>query len=118
MFGAFAEKQGFSLRKAFAEDATWVVPGSSVMAGTHTGREAIFQFLGRLPKETGGTYSSSLIDVLASDHRAAALYHARGERNGRQIDIEQVLLFRIEDGLIREVVALPSDPAEFDRFWA
>jgi ketosteroid isomerase-like protein len=87
------------------------------MAGTFTGREEIFAFLGRLPKETDGTYASSLIDVLASETRAAALYRASGERNGRQLDLDQVLLFRIEDGLVREVLALPSDPAVFDSFW-
>lgn len=118
MFGAFAEKQGFALRDAFADDATWVVPGSGTMAGTFTGRAAIFSFLGRLPKETNGTYSSELIDVLASEDRAAALYRARGARNGRSIDIDQVLLIRIEDGLIHEVQALPSDPAAFEAFWA
>ena len=72
---------------------------------------------GGFPKETGGTYSSSLIDVLASDDRAAALYRASGERNGRTLELDQVLLFRIENGLVQEVLALPSDPAEFDRFW-
>ena len=65
-----------------------------------------------------GTYSSSLIDVLASDDRAAALYRASGERNGRRLELDQVLLFRIEDGLVQEVLALPSDPAAFDTFWA
>jgi len=29
-----------------------------------------------------------------------------------------VLLFRIEDGLVREVLALPSDPDAFEAFWA
>jgi hypothetical protein len=29
-----------------------------------------------------------------------------------------VLLFRLEDGLVREVLALPSDPAAFEGFWA
>ena len=52
------------------------------MAGTIRGREAIFRFLARLPKETNGTYESQLIDVLAPD-RAAALYRASGERAGR-----------------------------------
>ena len=102
----------------FADDATWVVPGNGSMAGTFVGREQIFAFLGRLPKETDGTYSSSLIDVLASDDRAAALYRASGERRGRRLELDQVLLFRIEDGLVQEVLALPSDPAAFDTFWA
>ena len=96
----------------------WTVPGDSAMAGVHRGREAIFRFLARLPKETDGTYSSRLVDVLASDERAAALYRASGERHGRRLDLDQVLLFRLEDGLVREVLALPSDPAAFEAFWA
>ena len=88
------------------------------MAGVFHGREEIFRFLGRLPKETDGTYSSRLIDVLASDERAAALYRASGRRHGMRLDLDQVLLFRIEDGLVQEVLALPSDPAAFERFWA
>lgn len=88
------------------------------MAGTFSGRDAIFRFLARLPKETDGTYASRLIDVLASDERAAALYRASGRRNGQELDLDQVLLFRIEDGLVREVLALPSDPAAFEGFWA
>ena len=118
IFAAFAEKRGFALRDVFAEDAVWSVPGSGTMAGTFTGREEIFRFLGRLPKETDGTYSSSLIDVLASDDRAAALYRASGERKGRRLEIDQMLLFRIEGGLVQKVLALPSDPAAFDTFWS
>ncbi len=88
------------------------------MAGTFVGREQIFAFLGRLPKETGGTYSSELIDVLASDDRAAALYRARGQRHGRTLELDQVLLFDIADGRVQEVLALPSDAAVFDAFWS
>jgi ketosteroid isomerase-like protein len=118
IFDAFARKQGLALRHVFAEDAVWTVPGDGVMAGVHRGREAIFRFLARLPKETGGTYGSRLIDVLASNDRAAALYRASGERKGRRLELDQVLLFRIEDGLVREVLALPSDPAAFEVFWS
>jgi uncharacterized protein len=96
----------------------WIVPGDGVMAGTFRGREEIFRFLGRLPKETDGTYRSRLIDVLSSDDRAAALYRASGERRGARLDLDQVLLFRIQSGLVQEVLALPSDPAAFEDFWA
>jgi ketosteroid isomerase-like protein len=118
IFDAFARKEGFALRGLFAEDAVWTVPGSGAMAGVYHGRDRIFRFLARLPKETGGTYSSRLIDVLASDERAAALYRASGERNGRRLDLDQVLLFTIRDGLVQEVTALPSDPDAFDAFWS
>ncbi len=117
IFDAFALKQGFSLRDCFAEDAVWHVPGASVMGGTYRGRSEIFRFLARLPKLTGGTYGSRLIDILASGERAAALYRAFGERDGRSLDIDQLLLFTIRDGLVTEVLALPSDPAAFEEFW-
>jgi ketosteroid isomerase-like protein len=117
IFAAFARKEAFALRRLFAEDAVWTVPGRGVMAGVFRGREEIFRFLARLPKETDGTYGSTLRDVLASDERAAALYTARGTRRGRTLELDQVLLFRIENGLVDEVLALPSDPEAFEEFW-
>ena len=118
IFDAFARKEGLALRGLFADDAVWSVPGRGVMAGLYEGREAIFRFLATLAKETGGTYGSELIDVLSSDGRAAALYRARGTRHGRTLELDQVLLFRIEIGLVRHVLALPSDPDAFEAFWA
>ena len=118
IFDAFARKEGLALRGLFAEDAVWSVPGRGTMAGTYEGREAIFRFLDRLPKETGGTYRSELVDVLVSEGRAAALYRARGARHGRTLELDQVLLFTIEGGLVRRVLALPSDPDAFEAFWA
>jgi len=117
IFEAFARKEAFALRGLFADDAIWRVPGRGVMAGEYRGRDEIFRFLAHLPKETGGTYGSALRDVLASDDRAAALYTARGRRRGRELELDQVLLFRIEDGVVREVLALPSDPDAFEEFW-
>jgi hypothetical protein len=118
IFDAFARREGFALRDVFADDAVWTVPGTGTMAGVFRGRAEIFRFLGRLPKETNGTYASRLIDVLASDDRAAALYRASGERHGQRLELDQMLLFRIEGGLVREVLALPSDPVAFSDFWA
>ena len=117
IFDAFARKEGLALRGLFADDAVWSVPGAA-SAGVYEGREAIFRFLARLPKETDGTYGSELIDVLASDDRAAALYRARGTRHGRTLELDQVLLFVIADGLVQRVLALPSDPDAFEAFWA
>ena len=118
IFDAFARKEGLALRGLFSDDAVWSVPGRGLMAGVYEGRDAIFRFLAKLPKETDGTYSSGLIDVLVSEDRAAALYRARGSRLGRTLELDQVLLFLIEDGLVRRVLALPSDPDAFEAFWA
>ena len=101
IFDAFARQQGFALRDLFARDAVWTVPGRGVMAGVYRGRDEIFRFLGRLPKETDGTYGSRLIDVLASwGTRGGSLSCNRGAQ-GAELDIDQVLLFRLEDGARR-----------------
>ena len=118
MFDAFSRGDVFALRGLFASDAVWTVPGDGAMAGVYRGPEAILRFLARLPKETDGTYRSRLVDVLASDERVAALYRASGARGERTLDLDQVLLFRLEDGAVRDVLALPSDPAVFEEFWA
>ena len=88
------------------------------MAGTFTGRDEIFAFLGRLPKETDGTYSSSLIDVLASEDRAAALYRASGERKGAGSTSTRSCCSGSRTGSCSDVLALPSDPAAFETFWS
>jgi uncharacterized protein len=118
LFDAFSRRDAFALRGLFAPDAVWTVPGDGAMAGVYRGSEAIFRFLARLSKETDGTYRSQLVDVLASDGRAAALYRASGVRRSRRLDLDQVLLFRIEGGIVHDVLALPSDPAAFEEFWA
>ena len=118
IFDAFSRREVFALRGLFAADAVWTVPGDGAMAGVYRGSEEILRFLGRLPKETDGTYRSRLVDVLASESRAAALYRASGERRGRTLDLDQVLLFGLDGGAVFEVLALPSDPAAFEEFWA
>ena len=85
IFDAFSRRDPFALRGLFAADAVWTVPGDGVMAGVYRGPDAIFRFLARLPKETDGTYRSQLVDVLASESRAAALYRASGTRRGRAL---------------------------------
>jgi ketosteroid isomerase-like protein len=117
LFTAFERKDAFGVRDFFAEDAVWYVGGKSRLAGTYSGRREIIRFLGSLPRLTDGTYSSRLIDVLASDTRAAVLYRATGRRQGRELDIDQLLLFALRDGVVTEVLALPSDQTAFDAFW-
>jgi uncharacterized protein len=117
LFAAFERKDAFGIRDLFAADAVWNVGGSSRLAGTYRGRREIVRFLGSLPRLTDGTYSSRLIDVLASDARAAVLYRATGRREGRELDIDQLLLLTLRDGAVVEVLALPSDQSAFDTFW-
>jgi hypothetical protein len=117
LFDAFERKDVFALRGLFAEDVVWQVAGESRLAGTYRGRREVIGFLGSLPRLTDGTYAAQVIDVLASDERAAVLYRATGRREGRALDLDQLLLFTLRDGAVTHVVALPADQGAFDTFW-
>jgi hypothetical protein len=116
VFAAFGN-DAKAVSAAMARDIVWRVPGNTVMSGEYRGRRAVIEFLRRTGLETGGTYRSALHTVLADDEWAVAVYRARGSRNGIDLDVNQALVIRIEDGLWAEVTAVPLDSA-FDAFWA
>ena len=102
---------------ALTRDVVWRVPGNTIMSGEYRGPRDVVEFLRRTGTETGGTYRSQLHTVLADDEWAIAVYRAMGSRNGIELDVEQALVIRCEDGRWKEVTAVPLD-SSFDAFWA
>ena len=88
------------------------------MTGDYRGMQEIGAFLRRTAELTGGTYHVELLWAVADDEHLVTLYRARGQREGRTLDIEQALFIRIEDGLWTDIRAQPLDQAAFDAFWA
>jgi ketosteroid isomerase-like protein len=100
-----------------AEDAVWRVPGRTLVSRTYDGRREIFGLFRQTRALTDGTYRSELRWALADGDKAVAVYRARGTRLGREIDIDQVLLIGLRDGLWQQIVAVPTDPLAFEAFW-
>jgi uncharacterized protein len=119
IFDAFARRDGASVVTALDDEVVWRVGGASPVAGEYRGRREVIDFLRMTTQATDGSYRSSLLYALADDERAVAVYRARGARpDGREIDIEQILLCRVRDGRFVEVVAVPTDQRAFDAFWS
>jgi uncharacterized protein len=116
VFAAFG-RDAMAISAALARDIVWRVPGHTVMSGEYRGRRDVVDFLRRTGLETGGTYRSALHTVLANDDWGVAVYRARGKRNGIDLDVDQAFVIRFQDGLWKEVTAVPLDSA-FDAFWA
>jgi ketosteroid isomerase-like protein len=117
VFGAF-RRNPRTLASLIAEDAVWTVVGRAPVAGVYAGRRAIFDLFRATQTLSDSTYKAELRYVLADDERTIAVYRASGRRDDRQLDIEQALFIRVEDGRWQEVLAVPLDPLAFDAFWA
>jgi ketosteroid isomerase-like protein len=118
VFAAFGDGDKRALFDVIAPGAVWSVPGSTPMSQVYDGRGRIFDLFKETRRLTGGSYRSELRWALADDVRGVAVYRARGERLGRRLDIDQVLVIDIEDGCWQRILALPTDPAAFGAFWA
>ena len=116
VFAAFG-RDPKAISAAMSRDVVWRVPGNTMMSGEYRGRREVVEFLRRTGLETGGTYRSDLRTVFANDEWAVAVYRAYGTRNGIDLDVDQALVIRCEDGLWKEITAVPLDSA-FDAFWA
>jgi uncharacterized protein len=117
-FEAFATGDRATIESLVHEDAVWHIPGHSDLAGEHRGREAILAMLRETATRTAGTYRATLDHVVADDQHVVAVYRASGRREGRRLDIYQVLIVRLGDARWLEVQAVPTDQYAFDEFWA
>ena len=118
VYAAFGGGDPRALFEVIAADAVWIVNGTVPVAQVYEGRERIFELFRETRRLTDGTYLSTLRWAVADDEHAAAVYRAQGRRDGRELDIDQVLLIDHEDGIWKRIVAVPSDPPAFEAFWA
>ena len=118
LYTAFAARDVDAMRRLIADDASWVVPGKSPVAGEHRGHQAIFDYFLELSRRSDGTFRGQLIDVLVGEGRAAALALATGERAGHLYHGRYLLLCDIDGGRVVRAVLLPEHPIAFDAFWA
>lgn len=120
LFAAFRTGDIATVHDTIPADAVWRFPGRrGQLAGEHRGREAIFAFLLNVQSLTGGTFHLDLLDVLANDEFAVALFVGHGERDGKQLDNPTCLRMRLNPaGQVIEVWEFVWDLFHVDEFWA
>lgn len=101
-----------------ADDAVFRVGGDSLVAGEYIGKEAIVGLGMKVFEETGGTFRTELLAVLANDSHATTLHRWSAERRGQQIGMNNFNVYRFEDGKVAERWEFIEDRAAHDAFWA
>src|SRR5262245_60793429 len=117
-FGAVAAGDLAAAGDCFRQDATWHVPGTSRIAGTHRGWSAIRDdFLAKLGPLSGGTFRARVLDVAVGAEYIVSIGTGTAEHAGRQLNVTVCQLMRIQDGMIVEVRGHYWDPAALDAFF-
>lgn len=109
---------GFAAR--FHHDATWNHRNDDRLGGVKKGVDQIVEFLGKSMELTAGTLRP-VPEVLMSDgagHVAVLTRVSATRPDQRSFEDLQMLLFVVEDGLVRSVDQFVGDPAAVTAFWA
>jgi hypothetical protein len=102
-----------------AEDAVFHVAGRSPISGDHRGRAELQRLGAHVFGETGGTYRTDLLDVLANGTHVVSRHRWSATRNGRSIEMVNFNVFRFApDGRICERWEFVEDDAAHDSFWS
>lgn len=99
-------------------DVVFVQGGHFPTAGTYHGRDAMFGHFFEFMTMVEGNFTIAAHDFLASDDRVAVPLTVTIDAGGEHLEFDEVHLWRIEDGVLLELRAIPFDPYAVDEFFA
>ncbi|WP_427018871.1 nuclear transport factor 2 family protein [Pseudarthrobacter sp. P1] len=116
-YEAFIAGDLATLGELFTDDAVWHVAGGGVLSGAKEGRDAILAYFGELGTRSGGSLNVALDEVFGGETRVVALQHNHAENNGKTLDTDGALAFKVSNGKITEGREFFDNTANGDAFW-
>lgn len=105
--------------ECYADDVVMHVPGRNPLAGDYRGKEGVLDYTRRLIELTGGSWGATkVVDVFANAERGLLMLKVRFERPGKQVEVERVDIYRIENGKLAEIWIRDDDQYAVDGFFA
>lgn len=117
-FEAFAAADMATLSELFDADAVWRSEPIGILAGNYKGRDAIFAMFAQVGQETAGTFRSIPSTMAASGDKVFVQCDVTGDRKGCKLKADEVLIFTMVGGRVREVRLYQADSTQSATFWA
>jgi len=117
-FEAFAKGDLNSLTELFHPEAVWLAVPRGVLVGAYHGRDAIVGHFLELHRETDGTFRSLPKAIAGAGDQVFIQSAVSGERHGRIAHWDEVLVFTLEAGTVREVRLFIRDLDAQTTFWS
>lgn len=104
---------------ALHADVVWHQPGAHSLSGDHRGPDGVMTLLGGFMERSGGTFTLSKTGpaMVNGQYVAQSVSFAATRGDRAPLDMAGVDVFRVEDGLIREVWLYSADQSAEDAFW-
>ena len=117
-FEAFGTGDMAALTQLFHPDATWSAPPVGVLGGDRKGRDDIFAMFATLGRETNCSFKVVPSAFAPADDQVFVRCTATGTRNGTTLESDEVLIFSLADGQVRDVRFFMYDYPGNVTFWS
>ena len=107
--------EGFS--EHCTQNVTFRFPGRSQVAGDYTKEQLFTNLAPKIMELSGGSFTETVIDVFANDHRGVVLETHELHRGGKRFEYQTLHLWEIQDGKLASFAECPLDLYEFDKAW-
>lgn len=113
-FSAYSKGDLDGMKRFIAEDVEWHIPGHHKLAGTKRGIKAFTEFFLKLG-EAG--FKAEVMILAANDNYVIDAHRGFSTKSDKNIDLNWVLLYQIEDGKIKRVQNFSGDLYASDKFF-
>jgi ketosteroid isomerase-like protein len=116
LWSATAEGDADALGRLFAKDIVWRTTGDNPLAGEIHGPEAVLSYLATVG-EVADDFCSTLDSIYVNDDGVVIYFHISATRGEKKLEVDYLLLFRLEDGQAVSALMTPVDQQANDAFW-
>ena len=97
----------------------WSQPGANAVSGIKTSAAEVFEMVSKMFHHSNNTLALTDVKVLAQNGESVAcLVHWKATQSaGRSLDIDNIDVYSIKDGRIRETTVYSADIEQENEFW-
>jgi ketosteroid isomerase-like protein len=105
-----------SLIDLLSPDIIWRSYGSGELSGVIQGPEEVLDLMARTG-ELVDTMVLRVVDIFASDRGAVIQYAMEANQGPKTLESQIILLLQIQEGLVTEIMTVPTQAKEAAEFW-
>ena len=117
-YEAFGKGDIETLKTLFSTNANWHQTEAGVLRGNYRGVQAILEYFGQLAQETQGSLRVEPQTMAASGDHVFVLERFTGKRKGETLETTEVVVFKLDKGVVTEATNFQSNHPAAAKFWS